>query len=48
VHAYLYRVNGDAVNAEYWYNRAVQPVCTTSLATEWDTLYAELKNIGEA
>jgi hypothetical protein len=48
VHAYLYRVNGDAVNAEYWYNRAVQPVCTISLATEWDTLYAELKNIGEA
>jgi len=45
VHAYLHRVEGDEWNAEYWYNRAAQPVCTTSLATEWETLYTELKEI---
>lgn len=46
VHAYLHRVEGDQWNAEYWYNRAVRPVCTTSLATEWQALYDELSNIG--
>ncbi|MGC6424942.1 MAG: hypothetical protein ACON4O_08165 [Lentimonas sp.] len=46
VHAYLHRVEGDQWNAEYWYNRAVQPVCTTSLAAEWDALYRELEPIG--
>ncbi|MGJ8641399.1 MAG: hypothetical protein ACSHYA_18565 [Opitutaceae bacterium] len=46
VHAYLHRVEGDESNAEYWYNRAVQPVCTTSLAAEWTTLYRELGPIG--
>lgn len=48
VHAYLHRVEGDEWNAEYWYNRAVRPVCTTSLVAEWDALYQELKAIGDA
>lgn len=46
VHAYLHRVEGDTFNAEYWYNRAVQPVCTTSLATEHAVLMSELSEIG--
>lgn len=46
VHAYLHRVEGDAWNAEYWYNRAVQPVCQTSLAGEWQAIYDELSVIG--
>lgn len=46
VHAYLHRVEGDESNAAYWYNRAVQPVCSTSLATEWQALYDELSGIG--
>ncbi|ADE56061.1 hypothetical protein [Coraliomargarita akajimensis] len=46
VHAYLHRVEGDQWNAEYWYNRAVKPVCTTSLATEWEALYQNLSAIG--
>jgi hypothetical protein len=45
VHAYLHRVEGDEGNAEYWYNRAVQPVCTTSLDAEWKALYAEFKGL---
>ena len=46
VHGFLHRVEGDLENAEYWYNRAVRPVCTTSLATEWESLYEELRHIG--
>ncbi len=46
VHAYLHRVEGDLENATYWYNRAVQPVCTTSLDAEWKALYAEFTDIG--
>ncbi|HBR93405.1 hypothetical protein QEH52_06000 [Coraliomargarita sp. SDUM461003] len=46
VHAYLHRVEGDEANAAYWYNRAVQPVCTTSLNAEWRALYDELFAIG--
>jgi hypothetical protein len=45
VHAYLHRVEGDEDNATYWYNRAAQPVCSTSLATEWQTLYEALAHI---
>ena len=45
VHAYLHRVEGDEGNAEYWYNRAVQPVCTTSLDAEWKALYAEFEGL---
>ncbi len=46
VHAYLHRVEGDTSNATYWYNRAVQPVCSTSLSAEWNALYQELGPIG--
>ncbi len=45
VHAYLHRVEGDEANAAYWYNRAVQPVCTTSLSAEWDALYEAMQHI---
>ena len=45
VHAYLHRVEGDEVKTEYWYNRAVQPVCTTSLDAEWKALYAEFEGL---
>ncbi|MFQ3224996.1 MAG: hypothetical protein ACI8Z5_001250 [Lentimonas sp.] len=45
VHAYLHRVAGDEGNAEYWYNRAVQPVCNTSLDAEWKALYAEFEGL---
>ncbi len=45
VHAYLHRVEGDDSNAAHWYNRAVRPVCTTSLLTEWQALYKELSPI---
>jgi hypothetical protein len=45
VHGYLHRVEGDTAKAEYWYNRAVQPVCTTSLDAEWKALYAEFEGL---
>lgn len=45
VHAYLHRVEGDEWNAEYWYNRAARPVCSSSLSGEWDQLYEELSQI---
>lgn len=45
VHAYLHRVEGDEIKAEYWYNRAVQPVCNTSLDAEWKALYAEFEGL---
>jgi len=38
VHAYLHRVEGDLANAGYWYRRAGQPVCTSSLTTEWTAI----------
>ena len=46
VHAYLHRVEGDESNAAYWYNRAAEPICTTSLNAEWQALYDELSGIG--
>lgn len=45
VHAYLHRVEGDEWNATYWYNRACQPVCSTSLSAEWESLYNALRHI---
>jgi hypothetical protein len=45
VHAYLHRVEGAEGNAEYWYNRAVQPVCVTSLDAEWKALHAEFEGL---
>ena len=36
IHAYLHRLEGDLGNAEYWYNRASQPVKRNeSLEQEW-------------
>ena len=35
IHAYLHRVEGDAWNAQYWYNRAGQPVFTGTVSAEW-------------
>jgi hypothetical protein len=42
VHAYLHRKEGDASNAQYWYNRAQRPFCPLSLDEEWKTLVEEL------
>lgn len=38
VHAYLHRKEGDAGNARYWYSRAGQPPCSSSLQDEWEEL----------
>jgi hypothetical protein len=35
VHAYLHRVEGDFSNAQYWYQRATQPVARGAVETEW-------------
>ena len=39
VHAYLHRVEGDNWNANYWYDRAGQPMPTdTEVEEEWEAL----------
>ncbi len=38
VHAYLHRKNGDASNAEYWYQRAGRGLQREALAAEWEAL----------
>lgn len=38
VHAYLHRKEGDAGNARYWYSRAGQSPCNSSLQDEWEEL----------
>jgi hypothetical protein len=38
VHAYLHRKNGDASNAEYWYQRAGRGFQREALAAEWEAL----------
>ncbi len=45
IHAYLHRKEGDQWNANYWYRRANQPVCTESLAEEWQSLYNQFKSL---
>ncbi|MDM1294556.1 hypothetical protein HX021_09655 [Sphingobacterium sp. N143] len=39
VHAYLHRKEGDLWNAQYWYNRANQPLPNLSLDAEWAELF---------
>jgi hypothetical protein len=38
VHAYLHRKNGDASNADYWYQRAGRGFHRKALAAEWEAL----------
>ena len=42
VHAYLHRVEGDTINANYWYGRAGRPAPSGDLDTEWETIVLEL------
>ena len=42
-HAYLHRKEGDRGNARYWYMRAGQPECTSSLAEEWKSITDALR-----
>ena len=35
VHAYLHRVEGDTMNAGYWYRRAGRPVASGEFRREW-------------
>ena len=45
-HAYLHRVEGDVVNAGYWYRRAGRPVMTGELDEEWSAMAEELLRRG--
>ena len=42
VHAYLHRKDGQAANADYWYQRAGREFYRPDLAEEWQTLVAAL------
>jgi hypothetical protein len=42
VHAYLHRQEGDAPNAEYWYQRAGKSPARGSLEEEWTEVTASL------
>lgn len=42
VHAYLHRVEGDEVNAAYWYRRAGRAPSSLPLTAEWDAIATEL------
>jgi len=39
IHAYLHRKEGDSWNAQYWYNRAKQPMPEKPLDEEWLDLF---------
>jgi hypothetical protein len=38
VHAYLHRKEGEAWNADYWYQRAGRRFCRARLEEEWEAL----------
>ena len=42
VHAYLHRVEGDLLNARYWYRTAGKPAASHALDDEWSEIAAEL------
>ncbi len=42
IHAYLHRVEGDDMNAKYWYNKAGRQMPDISLKEEWQNLAEEL------
>ena len=42
VHAYLHRKEGQASNAEYWYQRAGRKFHRPTLAAEWQALVEAL------
>lgn len=42
VHAHLHRVEGDEMNAGYWFRRAGKPHTRGDLGTEWAALVEEL------
>ncbi len=42
VHAHLHRVEGDLVNARYWYRRAGRDIPTASLPDEWTAITANV------
>jgi hypothetical protein len=46
VHAYLHRKEGQASNAEYWYQRAGRKFHRPTLAAEWQALVEALLSGG--
>lgn len=44
VHAYLHRKEGDAPNAQYWYNRAGKKSPNNSLEEEWEEIVKAILN----
>ena len=38
IHGYLHRVEGDLVNARYWYHQAGQTLPDNTLQAEWQRL----------
>jgi len=44
IHAYLHRKEGDAGNAQYWYNRAGRSMPSVSLDREWQSLVEHFLN----
>lgn len=42
IHAYLHRKEGDASNADYWYNKAGKSRPSISLNMEWEQIVSAL------
>jgi hypothetical protein len=42
VHAHLHRVEGDRMNAGYWYRRAGRPMPADDLGAEWERMVGEM------